>query len=84
MRLGFGEGVASVNARPHHAALLIAVDIDVAQSLGGILKEELNLVQEVIVVDGIEVGDLHYLDIGRPAGMSKAVPVSVKTWRFNL
>ena len=47
------------------------------------MKEELNLVQEVIMVDGIKVGEVGYLDIGRPMGMSKAVPGSVKSLVFE-
>ena len=51
--------------------------------MGGILKEELNLAQEVIVVDGIDVGELDYLDNGRPMGISGAVPVTVKSLIFQ-
>ena len=34
------------------------------------------------MVDGIEVGDLDYLDIGRPMGVSEVVPVTVKSLVF--
>ena len=54
-----------------------------AKSLGGILKEELNLERELVVVDGINVGDLEYLDIGRPMGVSEVVPVTVKSLVFH-
>ena len=36
----------------------------------------------MIVVDGISVGDLDYVDIGRPLGAVEAVPVTVKTLDF--
>ena len=62
--------------------LFIVLDADVAKSLGGILKEELGLEQDVVVVDGIDVGDLDYLDIGRPMGVSEVVPVIVKSLVF--
>ena len=58
------------------------VETDVAKSLGGILKKELDLQQDVVVVDGIEAGDLDYLDIGRPLGVSEVVPVTVKSLVF--
>jgi len=52
----------------------------VAKSLGGVLKEELKLQQEVIAVDGIDVGDLDYIDIGRPLGVSRSIFTSaIKT-----
>ena len=35
-----------------------------------------------MVVEGIEVGDLDYLDIGRPLGVSEVVPVTVKSLVF--
>ena len=34
------------------------------------------------MVDGIDVGDLDYLDIGRPMGISEVVPVTVKSLIF--
>jgi len=78
------EGISAVANGPEttHAPLFIVVDTDVAKSLGGILKEELGLEQDVVVVDGIEVGDLDYLDIGRPMGVSEIVPVTVKSLVF--
>ena len=65
------------------APLFIVLDTDVAKSLGGILKEEFNLERELVVVDGIDVGDLEYLDIGCPMGVSEVVPVTVKSLVFH-
>jgi ethanolamine utilization protein EutA len=62
--------------------LFIVMNLDVAKSLGGILKEELDLEREVIALDGIEVGDLEYLDVGRPVGASEVLPVTVKSLLF--
>ena len=78
------EGISAVAGQSSALAapLFIVVDTDVAKSLGGILKEELGLEQDVVVVDGIEVGDLDYLDIGRPMGVSEVVPVIVKSLVF--
>jgi len=55
---------------------------DVAKSLGGILKEELKLDREIIAIDGIEVGDLDYIDIGEPMGITEVIPVTVKSLMF--
>lgn len=62
--------------------LFLVLDLDVAKSLGGILKEELGLDRELIAIDGIDVGDLDYIDIGRPVGVSEALPVTVKSLMF--
>ena len=56
--------------------------MDVAKSLGGILKEELDLGGEIVAVDRIDVGDLDYVDIGRPVGTSEVLPVTVKSLMF--
>ena len=78
------EGISAVAGQSSAVAapLFSVVDTDVAKSLGGILKEELGLERDVVVVDGIEVGDLDYLDIGRPMGVSEVVPVIVKSLVF--
>ena len=62
--------------------LYLMLDADIAKSLGGILKEELSLPGAIIAVDGIDVGDLDYVDIGRPMGVSESLPVTVKSLMF--
>ncbi len=78
------EGIAAVlkKSPPFKTPLFITLDIDVAKSLGGVLKEELHVEQEVIAVDGIDVGDLDYIDIGCPMGVSEVMPVTVKSLMF--
>jgi ethanolamine utilization protein EutA len=46
------------------------------------LHDELRVTRPVIAIDGIDVGDLDYVDIGRPMGVSQAVPVTVKSLLF--
>ena len=49
----------------------------------GFFIPDLKLVErDVVVVDGIDVGDLDYLDIGLPMGISEVVPVTVKSLVF--
>jgi ethanolamine utilization protein EutA len=81
-RLADGISAVVTTGDAKDAPVFIVLDTDVAKSLGGILKEELKLSQDVIVVDGIDVGDLDYLDIGRPMGISEVVPVTVKSLIF--
>jgi ethanolamine utilization protein EutA len=78
------EGVAAIcrNAESHTSPLYLALDVDVAKALGGILKEELKVDREVIAIDGIEVGDLDYIDIGAPMGITEVIPVTVKSLMF--
>lgn len=65
-------------------ALHIVIDIDIARSLGAILTEELRWRGSVTVLDGISVGELDYLDIGRPPGPVAPMPVTVKSLMFPI
>ncbi|MCH8848828.1 MAG: ethanolamine ammonia-lyase reactivating factor EutA, partial [Chloroflexi bacterium] len=79
------EAIASVTGDgPSGAPAFIVLDVDVAKSLGGILVEELHVDRSVIAIDGIEVGDLDYIDIGKPMGVSEVIPVTVKSLIFAL
>jgi ethanolamine utilization protein EutA len=65
-----------------HRPLVVALDADVAHTLGRILVDELGAAGPLIVVDGLELRDLDYVDIGevvRPAGV---VPVVIKSLVF--
>jgi len=78
------EGIAAIlkSSKDNKVPLYLALDLDVAKSLGGILKEELKLDREIIAIDGIEVGDLDYIDIGEPMGITEVIPVTVKSLMF--
>jgi ethanolamine utilization protein EutA len=62
--------------------LFVIVDADVAHALGRILRVELGWSAPLVVVDGVGVGDLDYVDIGRPLGAGMTIPVTVKSLTF--
>lgn len=78
------EGIAAVcrSSASATSPLYLTLDVDVAKSLGGILKEELKLDRDIIAIDGIDVGDLDYIDIGAPMGITEVIPVTVKSLMF--
>ena len=78
------EGIADIvrNSASATSPLYLTLDVDVAKSLGGILKEELQLDRDIIAIDGIDVGDLDYIDIGAPMGVTEVIPVTVKSLMF--
>lgn len=78
------EGVAAIcnTSEGRQNPLYLVLDLDVAKSLGGILKEELKLDRELIAVDGIDVGDPDYITIGEPMGITDVIPVTVKSLMF--
>jgi ethanolamine utilization protein EutA len=78
------EGIAAIckSSENGRSPLYLALYLDVAKSLGAILKEELKLEREIIAIDGIEVGDLDFIDIGEPMGITEVIPVTVKSLMF--
>jgi ethanolamine utilization protein EutA len=63
--------------------LFVVLDGDVAQTLGAILKEELGVASEVLVLDGISLWDFDYIDLGRVRMPSFTVPVTIKSLVFS-
>ena len=65
-----------------HRPLVVALDADVAHTLGRVLRDELGVAGPLVVIDGLELRDLDYVDIGavvKPAGV---VPVVIKSLVF--
>jgi ethanolamine utilization protein EutA len=60
----------------------LTLHIDIAKSLGGMLKDEFKVGSDVTAVDGIGVGDLDYIDIGKCLGITEVIPVTVKSMMF--
>ena len=56
---------------------------DVAGLVGSMLKREHKVEPEVIVVDGITVGDFNFVDLGEPIESVEAIPVVVKSLVFE-
>lgn len=67
----------------HQNPLVIVLDADIGGLVGAILKEELGLEQELVVIDKISVGDLDFIDIGEELAQVQAVPVVVKSLVFK-
>jgi len=73
------ERIAAATAR---RPLIVATDGDVAATLGAILRDEIGFEGELITLDGLDLGDLDYIDIGLPVPPSGVVPVIVKSLVF--
>jgi ethanolamine utilization protein EutA len=78
------EGIIRVlkDADDPTCPLYLTLDLDIAKSLGAMLKDEFNVARDIIAVDGIEVGDLDYIDIGECLGITEVIPVTVKSLMF--
>jgi len=63
--------------------LFLILDGDVANTLGGILKDDWHLASELLVIDGIALRDFDYIDLGRIRMPSHTVPVTIKSLVFS-
>ena len=63
--------------------LVITLDGDIGASLGGILHEELDVVSPLVSIDGLQLVELDYVDIGEIIQPANVVPVVVKSLAFS-
>ncbi len=80
----FAEGIAEglADRISEKLPLYILIEGDAALTLGAILRQELGVESEVLVIDGIVLRDFDFVDIGRMRVPSNMVPVTVKTLLF--
>jgi ethanolamine utilization protein EutA len=78
---GIVRGMAQTIARKK--PLYIMLDGDVAQTLGSILREELDVQSEILCIDGVVLWDFDYIDLGRIRLPSMTVPVTIKSLVFS-
>jgi ethanolamine utilization protein EutA len=81
----FAQGI--VRGMPETIArrkpLYIMLDGDIAQTLGAILREELDVQSEILAIDGVVLWDFDYIDLGRIRLPSMTVPVTIKSLVFS-
>ena len=81
----FAKGItlSLANTLKQKKPLYLILDGDVANTLGGILKDDWKIESELLVIDGIALRDFDYIDLGRIRMPSHTVPVTIKSLFFN-
>jgi ethanolamine utilization protein EutA len=79
--LGIRRGLANTIAKG--MPVYIMLDGDIAQTLGAILRDEMGVESEILVIDGVVLWDFDYIDLGRIRMPSQTVPVTVKSLVFS-
>jgi ethanolamine utilization protein EutA len=80
----FAEGVVEglrrrvADGRP----VYLMIDGDVALTLGTILRDELSVANDLLILDGIDLRDFDFVDLGRIRHPSNTVPVTIKSLVF--
>jgi ethanolamine utilization protein EutA len=77
LRDGLAERIAL--GRP----VYVMLDGDVAMTLGRLLRQELGVTTDLLVVDGLSLRDFDWIDIGRVRHPSNTVPVTIKSLVFS-
>src|SRR5262245_346334 len=77
---GLTEGLATILADGQ--PLVLAGDGDVGGLIGIHLREEMGVDNAIVSVDGLELKEFDYIDIGSMLPQSGAVPVVIKSWIF--
>ena len=77
---GAVDGLAGVLAKGH--PIVLAGDGDVGGLLGIHLSEEMKIASGIVSIDGLELKDFDYIDIGTMLPASGAVPVVIKSLIF--
>lgn len=78
---GLRDGLADRTAKGQ--PVYVMLDGDVARSVGLILKDELALPVEILVIDGLELHDFDFIDLGKVRLPSGTVPVTIKSLLFR-
>src|SRR3989449_1800895 len=79
--LGIKRGLAGTIAKG--MPVYVMLDGDIAQTLGAILRDEMGVASEILVIDGVVLWDFDYIDLGRIRMPSQTVPVTVKSLVFS-
>jgi ethanolamine utilization protein EutA len=79
------DGIARAMPRSLAAGfpLVVALESDIGASLGGILSEELEVRSPMISIDGLQLVELDYVDVGEVILPANVVPVVVKSLAFE-
>jgi ethanolamine utilization protein EutA (predicted chaperonin) len=78
------DGIAQAMPRSLAAGfpLVVALESDIGASLGGILSEELAVTAPMVSIDGLQLVELDYVDVGEVLLPANVVPVVVKSLAF--
>jgi ethanolamine utilization protein EutA len=78
---GVRDGLAARIAKG--LPIYLMLDGDVAMTLGSILARELGIGNDMLVIDGVQLRDFDYIDLGKIRLPSGTVPVTIKSLLFQ-
>jgi ethanolamine utilization protein EutA len=80
--LADGIAAAHIGSSRELTPLIMVLEADVGASMGSIVRDEVGVAGAVIAIDGIELSDLDFVDIGEQIQPANVVPVVIKSLVF--
>jgi len=80
---GLAQGIADAFTGSGEAPLILMFDNDVGLSLGRLLEREFKLDRKLLCIDGLELKEFDYVDIGKPVELARGLPVIIKSLLFG-
>jgi ethanolamine utilization protein EutA len=78
-----GSAIVAALAPDPAQLLVLMIEGDVGQSLGALLERELDLARRVVSIDGVQLQELDYVDVGQMISPPGVVPVVIKSLLFS-
>ncbi len=63
--------------------LVLMIDGDVAKNMGRLLQEELGMPGKLVSIDGVQLQELDFVDVGELISPPGVVPVVIKSLLFS-
>ncbi len=63
--------------------LVLLIDGDVGKSLGRVIRHEIDARADVIAIDGVQLEEFDYVDIGNIIELTNVVPIIIKSLLFK-
>jgi ethanolamine utilization protein EutA len=84
-RLKAAAAAIAAALAPHHrrdALLVLMIDGDVGRTFGHLLEHELDLPRKIVSIDGVQLQELDFVDLGALISPPGVVPVVIKSLLF--
>jgi ethanolamine utilization protein EutA len=78
-----GKAIVAAVSPKRTEPLFLMIDGDIGRTLGRLLHEELGLPGPLVSIDGVQLQDLDYVDVGELMSPPGVVPVVIKSLLFS-
>ncbi len=73
----------TVSPKRRDALLILVIDGDFGKTFGHLLRDEFGLTSPLVSIDGVQLQDLDFVDVGELVNLPGVVPVVIKSLLFS-